>query len=71
MKLHTKYIVNEKCKPTSVIIPIGKFREIVETYGIDLTEEEKESISKGRVLREQNDKKELELEGEYTDPDNI
>ncbi|MCH7723933.1 MAG: hypothetical protein IIC76_11475 [Bacteroidetes bacterium] len=69
MKLHAKYIVNEKGKPTSVIIPIDKFREIVETYGIDLIEEEKESISKGKTLRKRNDKDELERE--YTDLDNI
>jgi len=68
MELHAKYIVNEDGKPTSVIIPIDKFREIVETYGIDLTDEEKESISKVRVLRERNDKDELERE--YTDLDN-
>jgi hypothetical protein len=41
----------------------------VETYGIDLTDEEKESISQGKVLRERNDKEELERE--YTDLDNI
>jgi hypothetical protein len=69
MELHAKYIVNEKGKPTSVIIPIDKFREIVETYGIDLTEEEKESISIGKVLRERKDKEELKRE--YTDLDNI
>ena len=69
MELHAKYIVNKEGKPTSVIIPIDKFREIVETYGIDLTEEEIESINKGKVLRERNDKEELERE--YTDLDNI
>jgi len=68
MELHAKYIVNEDGKPTSVIIPIDKFREIVETYGIDLTDEEKESISKVRVFRKRNDKDELERE--YTDLDN-
>ena len=68
MELHAKYIVNEDGKPTSVIIPIDKFKEIVETYGIDLTDEEKESISKVRILRERNDKDELERE--YTDLDN-
>lgn len=69
MELDAKYILDKNGKPTSVIIPIEKFREIVETYGIDLTEEEKESISKGKVLRERNDKEELERE--YTDLDNI
>ncbi len=68
MELQAKYIVNEDGKPTSVIIPIDKFREIVETYGIDLTDEEKESISQGKVLRERNDKDELKRE--YTDLDN-
>ena len=68
MELQAKYIVDEDGKPTSVIIPIDKFKEIVETYGIDLTDEEKESISKVRVLRERNDKDELKRE--YTDLDN-
>ena len=68
MELQAKYIVDEDGKPTSVIIPIDKFKEIVETYGIDLTDEEKESISQGKVLRERNDKDELERE--YTDLDN-
>ncbi len=69
MELQAKYIVNEDGKPTSVIIPIDKFREIVETYGIDLTDEEKESISQGKVLRERNDKD--ELESEYIDLDDF
>ena len=68
MELHAKYIVNEEGKPTSVIIPIDKFREIIETYGIDLTEEEKESINRGKILRKNNDKDELGKE--YTDLDN-
>ncbi len=51
MEITPKYIVDENGKPVSVVISIDQFRDIIETYGLDFTKEEKEAILKGKAVR--------------------
>ncbi len=39
-------------KPVEVVIPYGDFVDFVESHGLDLTEEEKESIAEAKADRE-------------------
>lgn len=39
-------------KPLEVVIPYEDFMDLVETYGLDLTEEEKDSIREAKADRE-------------------
>ncbi len=39
-------------KPLEVVIPYDEFVDFIETYGLDLTDEEKESIREAKADRE-------------------
>jgi hypothetical protein len=39
-------------KPLEVVIPYGEFVDFVETYGLDLSDEEKESVREAQADRE-------------------
>lgn len=68
MEITPKYIVDENGKPVSVVISIDQFRDIVETYGLDLTKEEKEAILKGKAVRDHNQEA---IDDEYISLDEI
>ena len=42
--LDKKIVVNEDGEPVEVIIPYDQFVDFMETYGLDMTEEEKEEL---------------------------
>ena len=47
--LEKKIVVDEKGKPLEVIIPYEQYVEFVETYGLDLSEEEKASLREAQA----------------------
>ena len=50
--LHKKIIVNEKGKPTEVIIPLKEYREIEELLGLDLDKKAIQDLKQAKKDRE-------------------
>ena len=46
--LEKRILFNEAGEPEEVMIPYAKFIEFIEAYGLDLTDEELESIDEAR-----------------------
>ncbi len=44
LALDRKIVVNQAGEPVEVVIPYDQFVDFMETYGLDLTEEEKEAL---------------------------
>ncbi|MDF1742036.1 MAG: hypothetical protein P1U86_22940 [Verrucomicrobiales bacterium] len=49
LALDRKIVVNEAGDPVEVIIPYDQYVDFIETYGLDLTEEEKEELREARA----------------------
>jgi len=47
-KLEKRILFNEAGEPEVVMIPYEKFVEFIEAHGLDLTEEERESVKEAR-----------------------
>ena len=67
MELNPTYIIDKSGKPVSVIIPYNDFIEIIETNGLDLSEEEKAAIEQGIILRKDSKL----VDNEYVDLNSI
>ena len=64
-RLHKKIIVDEKGKPTEVIIPWKEYKELEELLGLDLDKKAIEDLKQARKDREKG------KEDAYVDMDSI
>ena len=51
-EIERKIVVDNKGNPTDAIIPYATFMEFVETYGLDLTDDEKKDIREAEAERQ-------------------
>jgi PHD/YefM family antitoxin component YafN of YafNO toxin-antitoxin module len=65
LTVHKKIVVDEKGKPTEVIIPWRKYKEIEELLGLDLDKRAVEDLRQAQKDREQGKK------GVYVELDSI
>jgi PHD/YefM family antitoxin component YafN of YafNO toxin-antitoxin module len=65
LTVHKKIVVDEKGKPTEVIIPWRKYKEIEELLGLDLDKRAIEDLRQAQKDREQGKK------GVYVELDSI
>ncbi len=49
MALEKRIVVDTEGRPVEVVIPYEKFVEFIETYGLDLSDEEKEGILEAKA----------------------
>ena len=56
LTVHKKIVVDEKGKPTEVIIPWRKYKEIEELLGLDLDKRAVEDLRQAQKDREQGKK---------------
>lgn len=68
MNLHTSFIIDKEGKPISVILPYAEYQELIESLGLDLSEEEVEAIEKARLIRTTDPER---IEEEYISLNNL
>ncbi|MFW5799917.1 MAG: hypothetical protein ACOCV8_03785 [Spirochaetota bacterium] len=55
MTIHKKIVIDDKGKPSEVIIPYDEFKHIEEMLGLDLSDGEKKSLDEAMKYRQKND----------------